>query len=68
LAVHLKTGHIVKAIIRSFTNGDANNSSNITHLMTTAWNSIIDNMVDILYQNIAREYNTLPCKLVDLLY
>ena len=67
LAVHLKTGDIVKAIIHSFTNGDANNSSNVTHLKTTAWNSIIDNMIDILYQNVAREYKTLPRKLVDLL-
>ena len=67
LAVHLKTGDIVKAIIRSFKNGDVNNSLNITHLKTTAWNSIIDNMIDIFYQNIAREYKTLPRKLVDLL-
>ena len=67
LAVHLKTGDIVNAIIRSFTNGNANNSFNVTELKTTAWNSIIDNMIDILYQNIAREYKTLPRKLVDLL-
>ena len=66
LAVHLKTGDIVKAIIRSFTNGDGNNSSNNTELSPTAWNSIVDNMIDILYQNIAREYKTLPRKLVDL--
>ena len=67
LPVHLKTGDIVNAIIRSFKHGNANNSSNVTHLKTTAWNSIIDNMIDILYQNIAREYKTLPRKLVDLL-
>ena len=67
LAVHLKTGKIVQAIIRSFECGDANNSPNATDLSLTAWNSIVDNMIDILYQNIAREYKTLPRKLVDLL-
>ena len=67
LAVHLKTGKIDQAIIRSFKCGDANNSPNATDLGPTAWNSIVDNMIDILYQNIAREYKTLPRKLVDLL-
>ena len=36
LAVHLKSGDIVKAIIRSFENGDRNNSSNNTLLSPTA--------------------------------
>ena len=36
LAVHLKSGDIVTAIIRSFKNGDQSNSLNNTHLSPTA--------------------------------
>ena len=67
LAVHLKKWTVVEAIICMFKSGNQNNSPNNTDLSQTAWNSIVDNMIDILYQNIAREYKTLPRKLVDLL-
>ena len=62
----MKTGRIVQAIIHSFKCGDANNSPNATDLGPTAWNSIVGNMIDVLYQNIASEYKTLPRQLVDL--
>lgn len=56
LTVHLKSWTIVQAIIRMFENGDQNNSSNNTDLSKTTWNAIVDGIVDIPYQNIAREY------------
>ena len=67
LAVHLKKGTIVKSIKRMLENGNRNNSSNNTDLSNTAWIAIVNNMIDILYHNIAREYKTLPQQLVDLI-
>ena len=67
LTVHLKKGTIVESIKRMFVNGDQNNSLNDTELSDTAWNAIVDNMIDILYHNIAREIKTLPQQLVDLI-
>ena len=60
LAVHLKDRDIMKSIQSMFISGDRNHSRNETDLSDTAWNNIIDNMIDILYYHIAREYKTLP--------
>ena len=43
------------------------NLLNDIELSDTAWNTIVDNMIDILYHNTAREYKTLPQQLVDLI-
>ena len=65
VAVHLKDKYIVRNIKLMFEKG--NKSPNKAPLSPTSWNNIIDNMIDILHKQLAREYKLLPKKLVDLI-
>ena len=60
MAVHLKNKNIVQSIKLMFEKG--NNLPNRTSLSKISWNNIVDNMIDILHQKLAREYKTLPKK------
>ena len=63
----MKAGKIVEDIQFMFETGDERNQRNCTKLSTVAWNSIVDNMIDILYHKMAREYKMIPQQLIDLI-
>ena len=60
----MKTYKIVLAIKAMFEQGDQQddqrNQRNFTKLSKVSWNSIVDNMIDILYHKMAREYKMIP--------
>ena len=62
----MKTGEIVRDIKLMFETGERN-QRNCTKLGKVAWHSIVDNMIDILYQKMAREYKMIPRQLIDLI-
>ena len=65
-AIHMKTGKIVSDIQTMFETGEGN-QRNYTDLKRVSWHSIVDNMIDILYHKMAREYKMIPRQLIDLI-